>query len=442
MQRWWYNTQYWNGSGPVFVYIEGETAGSPYNVEGGQHAVFAQAYGALLLALEHRFYGSSIPAQFTDLSTPNLATLSSHQAIADLATFLTLCAGPRFGFDPATTRIVTFGGSYPGVLAAQARLRLPHLVHASLASSAPVQNAMDYWGYNAVVGASLASPDVNGSAACVAGVTAAFDQIAAAFNGSAAERHAMAARLHNCGGLDGANDTSFAVSEYSNILKGIVQGNDQWWQPYSIQQICGNVTGAADPLSGLVAFLSTWMQASNGGNCYSTSYAAEVAYVSNPALSQWSGSDQYRQWLWQLCSQFGQGQTCDAGTGCPFSSLYPDAASNAQTCVDVFGPSVFPSAAAVPRLVANTNALLGGRGIAATRVVYVNGAVDPWHAAGMWNMSADPVYQPSIFIPGASHCRDMIAPDASDPPALQAARKQIGDALAVFMSIPVGPIPG
>lgn len=42
--------------------------------------------GALLLALEHRYYGSSNPFG-TDVSTDNLAWLNSEQAIGDIANF-------------------------------------------------------------------------------------------------------------------------------------------------------------------------------------------------------------------------------------------------------------------------------------------------------------------------------------------------------------------
>jgi pimeloyl-ACP methyl ester carboxylesterase len=336
-QRWWGNLQFWNGTGPVFVYVEGETAGSPYDVLEGEHVDFAREYGALVLALEHRGYGASLPdpssssSPVMDLSTRNLRFLSSHQAVADLARFLVEEAMPAYNFTPAA-RIVTFGGSYPGVVAAHARLRLPHLVHMALASSATVQSQLDYYEYNDVVGLALADPAVGGSAACAATVSAAFEAVAAAFAGTPAQRIAMAGRLRNCGTLGGLNDTAFAVSEYSNIFKEIVQGNGQWWMPESVAQVCGNMTavagavesdnnldaaaadddadddddggggggdgdhtGDADPVSALAAYVSAYVDRHYGkGACFSSSYAAEVAYASNTSTAAWAGRDQYR----------------------------------------------------------------------------------------------------------------------------------------------------
>ena len=93
-QRFWVNSSFFDenndaADAPVMFYIEGEGAGSPYSVLGGEHVALAAQYGALIVSLEHRYYGASIPT--ADLSTSNLRYLSSHQAIADIATFITGC---------------------------------------------------------------------------------------------------------------------------------------------------------------------------------------------------------------------------------------------------------------------------------------------------------------------------------------------------------------
>jgi thymus-specific serine protease len=86
-QRFWVNASFFKDTenAPVFFYIEGEGAGSPYSVVSGEHVSLAAQYGALIVSLEHRFYGASIPT--ADYSTSNMYYLSSHQAIADLAAF-------------------------------------------------------------------------------------------------------------------------------------------------------------------------------------------------------------------------------------------------------------------------------------------------------------------------------------------------------------------
>lgn len=80
---------------------------------------------------------------FRDLSTDNLRFLSSRQALADLAHFRTMIAKARGLTD---RKWVAFGGSYPGSLAAWFRLKYPHLVHASVATSAPVYATVNFPG--------------------------------------------------------------------------------------------------------------------------------------------------------------------------------------------------------------------------------------------------------------------------------------------------------
>lgn len=78
-----------------------------------------------------------------DLSTANLRFLSSRQALADLAHFRTVMAATQ---GLTNSKWVAFGGSYPGSLAAWFRLKYPHLVYASVATSAPVHATVNFPG--------------------------------------------------------------------------------------------------------------------------------------------------------------------------------------------------------------------------------------------------------------------------------------------------------
>lgn len=81
---------------------------------------------------------------FRDLSTKNLQYLTSHQALADLASFITEM-NLKYSF-PETTSWIAFGGSYPGSLAAWLRLKYPHLVHGAMSASGPLIAQVDFYG--------------------------------------------------------------------------------------------------------------------------------------------------------------------------------------------------------------------------------------------------------------------------------------------------------
>ena len=84
---------------------------------------------------EHRYYGASIPPAHGRTGAARLRHLSSQQAVGDIATFHSHISQL---FDlPSSTKWVSWGGSYPGMVAGFSRLRLPHLIYAAVSSSAP-----------------------------------------------------------------------------------------------------------------------------------------------------------------------------------------------------------------------------------------------------------------------------------------------------------------
>lgn len=97
-----------------------------------------------------RFYGDSHPT--SDLSVKNLVYLSSEQALADLASFVTAMNEQNNLTD---TKWISFGGSYPGSLSAWFRLKYPHLVHGAVSTSGPLHAKADFFEYLQVVSDAL-----------------------------------------------------------------------------------------------------------------------------------------------------------------------------------------------------------------------------------------------------------------------------------------------
>ena len=398
-QRFWVNQSLWKEGGPVFLYLEGEAAGSAYSVVEGEHVELAATYGALLVSLEHRFYGASVPTD--SLSTASMRFLSSHQALADIARFHADYLVPTFNLTKAN-KLATFGGSYPGALSAWARLRLPHIVHAAISTSSPVQASFDDVSYNNVVSASLAYPLVGGSAACLSATSQAFQAIDAAFSGSAAQRHAMAAKLMSCTGLDGQNDTMWAASNYGGLVQGLVQYNLEG-SAFSIAQYCAALTqpGVA-PIDGFAAVI----KATQGSACVDNSYSDYLAQLRDTRVNRGAGGLGLRQWTWQCCTQFSYWQDCDAASQCPLSKAFMTLDSNTQQCQDAFGPQI--SRALNAQRTAFSNAYTGGAAIQSQNIVFVNGNVDPWHALSVCNATEENGPRvSSVLIDGTAHCRNM-----------------------------------
>ncbi|KAF0744030.1 hypothetical protein Ae201684P_003820 [Aphanomyces euteiches] len=101
----------------------------------------------MLVALEHRYYGSSQPVP--DWSKANLKYLSSEQALADITTFQDYFIKQKQL--STSSPWVAFGGSYSGSLAAWLKLKYPTRFVGSVASSAPIQARSDFSAYSDVV---------------------------------------------------------------------------------------------------------------------------------------------------------------------------------------------------------------------------------------------------------------------------------------------------
>ncbi|PIC15148.1 hypothetical protein B9Z55_022237 [Caenorhabditis nigoni] len=142
-QKYFYNPKYSRNNSIIFLMIGGE---GPENGRWAakpevQYLQWASEFGADVFDLEHRFFGDSWP--IPDMETSSLQYLTTQQALADLAFFIE-SMNQKYGFK--NPRWVTFGGSYPGSLSAWFRQKYPQLTVGSVASSAPVNLKLDFYG--------------------------------------------------------------------------------------------------------------------------------------------------------------------------------------------------------------------------------------------------------------------------------------------------------
>lgn len=205
--------------------------------------------------MEHRFYGASVPT--ANLSVDNLASLSSHEAVADAASLLTSLRVQYAGI----TKVISFGCSYAGSLTTFARGTLPHLIHGAVASSAPVEAMGAHEAYNSVVATSLGRTDTGGSPACLAAVRSAFSYITATLTGTdAAAQRALATQLHSCQAdvVNNTLDRMWFVTNAATILQEGVQYARAGSNPaFSITRMCGFMSRQYDaPTVGLGALMA------------------------------------------------------------------------------------------------------------------------------------------------------------------------------------------
>ncbi|KZV14199.1 hypothetical protein F511_44224 [Dorcoceras hygrometricum] len=135
------NSKYWGGANsgyPVFAYLGAESPLDDDLEAIGFLTDNAPSFKALLVYIEHRYYGNSRPfgsIQEVVQNDTKRGYFNSAQAIADYAQVL---LHVKEQFSAHISPIIVVGGSYGGMLAAWFRLKYPHIALGALASSAPI----------------------------------------------------------------------------------------------------------------------------------------------------------------------------------------------------------------------------------------------------------------------------------------------------------------
>ncbi|KAJ0030575.1 hypothetical protein Pint_14538 [Pistacia integerrima] len=112
-QKYLINSHYWHKGGPIFVYTGNEGHIEWFAANTGFLLDIAPKFKALLVFIEHRFYGESMPfGKDSYKSAETLGYLNSQQVLADYAV---LIRSLKHNLSSESSPVVVFGGSYGGI---------------------------------------------------------------------------------------------------------------------------------------------------------------------------------------------------------------------------------------------------------------------------------------------------------------------------------------
>jgi hypothetical protein len=405
-QRSFQNDTFFDGTGPVFICVGGE--GPPLDasvlissVHCNDMVELAPQVGALMVALEHRYYGASMPTNHLkhEHGVKKYRWLSSQQALGDLAEFHSQIVS-NYSLTDAN-KWVSFGGSYPGMMSGFFRLKYPNLVHASVSSSSPWNALLDMQQYQDIVGDSLAIESVGGSDQCksyvVDGHTAIADMI------TTADGRSTLASLFNFCDPD-ALSTQIIAGEWAG--SGVIEVPSQENDPScttpgcDIGSIC--LLLAEDPTNSSypdvddnVLRLADVSSAQNNGHCIAGWTEDDMEATLQTAFLNTGSSA--RSWPYQTCTEFGFYQTCEFGSRCPFVQGYNNVSQQVAMCKRMFDIDED----AVQEQIDATNDCYGADQPKGSRILFPNGNVDPWSGCGVLEAPTDD--EPVMMVDGSSH---------------------------------------
>ncbi|KAK7261275.1 hypothetical protein RIF29_27584 [Crotalaria pallida] len=398
-QRYLMNFKYWSGansSAPIFAYLGDEEPidNSPISI--GFLTDNAASFNALLVYIEHRYYGKSVPFGSREEAFKNASTIgyfNSAQAIADYAEVI---IHVKKTLRAKKSPVIVIGGSYGGMLATWFRLKYPHLTIGALASSAPIlyfDNITPQSGYFDVVTRDFREA----SETCYETILKSWseiDRVASQPNGLSI----LSQRFNTCRPL---NDSS----ELKDYLETLYASAAQYNRPpqYPVTTICGGIDGASfgsDILSKIAAGLVEFR-----GN--------RTCKINGPT----NVSETSVGWRWQTCSEM----VIPIGIGND-TMFQPDPFSLelfAKECKKQYGVSPRPHW---------VTTYYGGHDIKLTlqrfgsNVIFSNGLKDPYSIGGVLDNISDSLI--AIHTTNGSHCLDILHANQNDPEWLVQQRKK------------------
>lgn len=167
---------YWrNATGPVLLYTGNEGAVDGFYANTGAAFEWAAKIGALIVFVEHRYYGESLPFGASSFTKANMRYLNIAQALEDYAVIVDALQA-QYGLQGAkAVPWIALGGSYGGVLSAWMRSKYPALIAGAIAASAPIRYIGAQEDYSFFAGATSDYAAV--STQCVSAVRAGFAQL-------------------------------------------------------------------------------------------------------------------------------------------------------------------------------------------------------------------------------------------------------------------------
>ena len=337
---------------PLFVQMGGEAAARCVPCD-----ELAKKHGAVSVAIEHRFYGTSVPAG--GLTSANLPFLTTDQNLEDTKAIIDLLNPEK------ARRVLTFGGSYSGGTASWFRTHYPETTFASISSSGVVNAIIDYTEFDKSITATL--KDYDAYPACFETLLHAFDDIDYLAEN---ELEDLKSKPFNASNLVRTphGDSDFLYMVADAVAMAVQYGHKQ--------ELCKAMEVAGSPIDKVASFIEEFYGPTFQGQAfYDTEKIAALTEESTEGVGA-------KSWRWQKCSQVAYLQSRPESTRMALRSRHLTQEALHLQCVAMFANSSLD--------LEKTNAIFQKKygaarpdRVGATRIFYLDYSDDPWKTASV-----------------------------------------------------------
>jgi pimeloyl-ACP methyl ester carboxylesterase len=388
-QRYYIDESYSNSDdSPVFFYICGEAVCNKRALNGLIRNL-AKKFNAKMVALEHRYYGKSLPRP--NFSAENLQYLTTEFALKDLKSFQdNLIINRNWN-----GKWISFGGSYPGSLSAYYRLKYPDMLAGALASSAPVMAEENFDRYDAHIA------DVAGTK-CLTNIKAAVYETENALNDP--DKFTKIKDMFDASLVTNDIDFLYLIADIAAIAIQYGMHED----------FCNKLDTEETPLIGYATYAK---HIYNSWGINALSLTAEGAMHEDPKT--YEDGLGMRPWFYQVCTEYGYWQ----------NAYYDQARSSRSSLINLDYHKNLCERLFNIKYELDTNKInneyylpLFNPGV--NNIYFTNGSTDPWSNLSMSDKLGNST-NPNLdfyMIDGAAHCDDLHDNNTHDSMSLKGAR--------------------
>ncbi|KAI8518757.1 Dipeptidyl peptidase 2 [Branchiostoma belcheri] len=408
---------YWEKSkGPIFFYTGNEGPITAFWEASGFVKELAAKFKALLVFAEHRYYGESLPFGNNSFTGENIGLLSVEQAMADYARLMTGMRTQLGCESPDVCPIITFGGSYGGMLSAYMRFKYPNLVTGALAASAPiylVAGLTEEHQFFQDVTEDFRKSDAH----CPLKVQSAFVQMEELAAEGQQGLKELSDRFRLCSPLTDRQDLSHLYGWVRNSFTTLAMLDYPYPTAFEaklpanpVNVACGFILNSSDLLKGLSQAAGLVYNGTDGTlECFDI-FQEFIACADPTGCGL---GDDSTAWDYQACTEVSLLESTNNVT-----DMFPPhnytAEARADYCRDTFGVTPRPDWMGVQ--------FWGKNILSSSNIIFSNGDLDPWRRGGvLTNLSSSLV---AITIEGGAHHLDLRGTNPADPASVTQARQQ------------------
>ncbi|XP_060592808.1 dipeptidyl peptidase 2-like [Ruditapes philippinarum] len=412
-QRYLIQDQWWNpGKGPIFFYTGNEGPITTFWDATGFVFDIAPQFGALVVFAEHRYYGESLPFGNATFEPANMGLLSVNQALADYALLIKFL---KQSLNATDCPVITFGGSYGGMLSAYMRFKYPNMVIGSIAASAPInlltQSLDRSFFFTAVTkDFSMATPF------CESKVKQAFIILMQTAAQGASGLKKLSDLFKLCKPLSNNDDYFHLLGWIRNSFTNLAMFDYPYptdffskLPGYPVKEACQYMEDSIDPAEGLAKAAGLFYNGTDGTlKCFDIfKQFVECADQTGCGV----GPDS-KAWDYQACTEItlvgGSNNVTDMFPAMPWTP-------------DMRNDYCYKKWKVIPRNTWSEVEFWGKDIGAATNIVFSNGDLDPWRGGGVLKSPSAGIQ--AVTVTGGAHHLDLRAKNVHDPISVMSVRE-------------------